>query len=325
MPQYPSGISIVSPKVRDASVVRRFVSQNGRGYISVAIMEGQTLKDPDTNSIRLRVWFKDPTIDFPASDDSRGEIILDLDHTDITRADTGQFYYDLGPENTNQRGVMTAEWTYSINGKAFQYTDFLQILEQMPIYERLKESEKATVERVSWMFGDLYDSTEGGPHLIEEFQTHYGYERIAQLAHIAVDRINTIGFSKPTTWGIEEGDTPLPKEFSGILVMGTYLEVIRHLIRSYTEIPNRPNMNVTYVDRTQYQQRWKTIYDMEYPEWKSMVKKAKLAYLGLGKSSILVGGGAYGTSSGMFKSGMYASAARAGRFYPYANTMVSRY
>lgn len=324
MPINPSGIGVVSPKVRDSSVVRRFVSQGGRGYISVGIFNGTDPVDPDPDTVSLRVWYRDPTVEFPSSDDQRGSIVLEADGEDIKRADVGKFYFDIGPELTRQRGVLTAEWTYLVDGKTFQFNDYLQILDQMPFYERLSEQEKAVVEQVSWMFADLYDSTEGGPHLLDEFQTHFGYERIAQLSAIAVTRINTIGFGRPTTFGVGPETTPPPETFTGLVIIGTYLEVIKHLIRSYTEIPARPNMNVTYVDRRDYAQRWQQIYQMEYPEWKSAVKMAKLSLLNLGRSSLLVSGGMYtsGGRSGPFMLSPWSAQVRAFRFYPAAPAMA---
>ena len=317
----PSGIGIVSPKLRDQSVVRRFVSQGGRGYLSLGTFDGANPVDVDPGTISLRVWYKDPTVDFPSSDDQRGNIILELDSNDIVHADTGKYYYDIGPEATTQRGVLTAEWTYQVNSNIFQYNDYLQVLDQMPLYERLSDDEKNMVEQVSWMLGDLYDSTEGGPHLIEEFQTHFGYERIAQLAQIAMVQINTLGYGKPTSFGFggQAGMGVPPSSFNGLIVIGTYLTIVKHLIRSYTEIPARPNVSVPYVDRRDYAQRWQQVYQIEYPEWKAAVKAAKIGLLNLGRSSILVSGGIYGGGAGgHFRSGMWSMQARAGRWYPAA-------
>jgi hypothetical protein len=173
------------------------------------------------------------------------------------------------------------------------------------------------------MIGDLYDSAEGGPHLIDEFQTKFDYERIAQLMTRALVRMNTTGFPV-TDWTI----TPItstaqvgypPSEVSGLLAIGTYLEVIRHLRDSYVEIPNRPNMNVTYTDRRDYSQRWAGILASEWPEYMRMVKMAKRKMLNLGRGSLLVAGGIYGgNTTGLFMYGTYVSQTRAFRFYPAA-------
>lgn len=313
----PSGISVFSPKIRDEALVRRLVGQGGRGYVSINIYDGSKSVDADADSISLKVWFLDVLADFPSTDDPRGALIIDVDSTKIQREDVGHYYYDIGPENTQNRGVMTALWTYSVGGTEFTFTDHLQILNPMPFYDQLHESEKFVVEQVSWMFGDLFDSTEGGPYLVEPFQTHFDYERIAQLQAVALTRINLLGFPI-TNYGVGVGSQTVPEQLQGLVVIGTYLEVVRHLIRSYTEIPMFQSMNVTYTDRRDYMQRWQTILQLEEPNYERMIKLAKRSMLQLGRGSILVSGGLYGPNSGLFIKSMYSSQVRSFRFYPAA-------
>lgn len=314
----PSGQGIVSPKIKDQALVRRFVSQNGKGYVALDIRTPEGSVDPDADTLALRVWFNDVTAQFPTTDDPRGELILDLTQSDLHREDTGKYSYDIGPQHTSQRGVLTVEWSYEVEGSAFTFTDHLQIQSAMPLYETLSPAEKLVVEQVSWMLGDLFDSTEGGPYLIEPFQTHFDYERIAQLQTIAVIRLNTTGFPV-THWGVGEGTTSVPKNYQGLMVMATYFEVVRHLIRSYVEIANKVNANITYLDRRDYMNRWQSILATEWPEFQKMVKMAKRDLLSLGRGSLLVAGGIYGGSAnGIFQYGQYVSATRAFRFYPAA-------
>jgi hypothetical protein len=320
MATVPSGISVYSPKIRDSAIVRKYVSQNGRGYVSVGIFNGADPVDADAGTISLRVWYHDPTLPVPESDDPRGIVVLEKDSTEIVRADIGKYYFDIGPQYTANRGVLTAEWSYQVDGEPFTFTDYLQILDQMPLWERLSESERSIVEQVSWMFGDLYDSTEGGPHLIDEFQTKFNYERIAQLMQIAMARFNTTGFPL-TNYGIEAiGGEAFPIGWSGVGVIGTYIEVLRHLARSYVEIPNRPNMNVTYVDRSSYQQRWLSILADEEPRYRELAIMTKRSLLGLGHLAMIVSGGiyGYGAGRGLFQYGLYSAQVRSFRFYPAA-------
>ena len=130
----------------------------------------------------------------------------------------------------------------------FTFMDFGQILEQMPLYESYRDEEKNVIEQVSWMLGDLFDSTEGGPNLIEPFQTHFNYERLAQKEKLAVTRMNRIGFPV-TYWGTGPNTQQVRHEFLDLLVIGTYLECVRHLVASYTEIPLFQGANVTFADR----------------------------------------------------------------------------
>lgn len=323
MAEQPSGAGVYSPKIRDQALVRKFVSQYGNGYVAIDVRgrEGSVDADPDT--MRLRLWYKDPTEEIPSTDDPRGLEVLDT--TEVNHPETGKYDYNIGPEHTAQRGVLTAEWTYQVSGNEFKFLDNLQVLNHMPIYDSLDDEHRSVVEQVSWMLGDLYDSAEGGPHLIDEFQTRFDYERIALLMGRAITRMNTTGFPV-TAWslGAPGGTTTAqagypPSDFTGLLIIGTYLEVIRHLRDSYVEIPNRPNMNVTYTDRRDYSQRWAQILTSEWPEYVRMIKMAKRKMLNLGRGSLLLAGGIYGgNATGLFMYGTYVSQTRAFRFYPAA-------
>jgi len=318
MPTEPSGQSIFTPKILDQSLVRKFVSQYGRGYVAIDIRTPDGSVDPDAGTLHLNVWFNDPGTQVPVTSDPRGLLVLDLGPDDLHRADTGKYDYEIGPAHTSERGALTVEWSYEVNGAAFTYGDHLQILGQMPLYETLKPAEKLVVEQVSWMLGDLFDSTEGGPYLIEPFQTHFDYERIAQLQALAVTRLNTT--AQPVTyWGVGGSGAVVPRNFTGLVVLGTYYEVVRHLIRSYTEIPAKVGVNVNYLDRRDYSARWQSILATELPEFLRMVKLAKRDLLNLGRGSLLVAGGLYGgNATGIFVAGAYVAHTRAFRFYPAA-------
>lgn len=318
----PSGITIYSPKISDEALVRKFVSQNGRGYVALNIFDGVNSVDPDPDTMQLQVWFNDVTQE-PPSTDPRGALIITVDSTEIQREDTGMYWYDIGPQFTQYRGTLYVTWTYQVNSIAFTFNDYLQILDAMPLYDSLNPSEQSIVEQVSWMFGDLFDSTEGGPYLIEPFQTHFNYERIAQMETIAVTRFNLTG-NPPTTYGVGPGAQSLDPQFQGLIVIGTYIEVLRHLVRSYTEIPLFQQMNVTYTDRRDYFSRWQSVLQDELTGggsgkgYASMVSMAKRSLLSLSSGSILAAGGIYGPNAGLFINSMYSAQVRSFRFYPAA-------
>lgn len=355
MAQEPSGVAVWSPKIRDEALVRKFVSQNGTGYVAVSIQKGATSVDADTDTLNLAIWWNDVLAE-PSTNNPYGTQILTITESSITRDDVGKYHYSIGPGYTANRGLLTAIWTYKVDGIAFQFIDHLQILDPMPVYETLTSAERLTVEQVTWMFGDMYDSTEGGPHLIEEFQTHWNYERIAQMMQIAVLKMNYIGNygNAPTNWSVgggsqgttvngqqvtvtqtmpdgssttttystassSQGGSALPSTLYGLAVWGTYIECIRHFRDSYTEIPNRPNMDVTYVDRRDYWNRWAANLQDEEKGYLKAVSSAKRSMLGMSRGSLLVAGGIYGGSAmGVFQSGTYASQVRSWRFYPAA-------
>lgn len=323
MAEQPSGAAVYSPKIRDQALVRKFVSQYGSGYVAIDIRNTTGSVNADAGTVRLKLWYRDPTEEIPSTTDLRGVQVLDT--TAVNHPETGKYDFSIGPEHTSQRGLLTAEWTYKVGGKDFTFIDNLQVLNHMPLYDSLDDERRHIIEQVSWMIGDFYDSTEGGPHLIDEFQTRFDYERMTMLMGRAVVRMNTTGFPVQS-WSITPQNSTTaanagypPSIFSGLLVLGTYLEVIRHLRDSYVEIPNRPNMNVTYTDRRDYSQRWSQILASEWPEYVKMVKMNKRKLLNLGRGSILVAGGIYGgNATGLFQYGTYASQTRAFRFYPSA-------
>lgn len=314
-----TGTGAYSPKLEQASIVRKQVSQGGSGYIGLEIRGDDGLVDP--TNITLRVFRKD---DFETYNQTNalGEQIAEPDETLILKESVGRYYFELGPDLTASRGNLTAIWMYQVDGKPFSYTDHLTVIEPMPEYEALRDYEKAVVQQVSWMFGDLFDSTEGGSNLTENFQTHFTYNRIAQLLHISVNRMNFTG-AMMGNWSVGEGNgNQVPEYMQGLMVIGLYLEVLKHFMRSYVEQPDFKNMNVTYTDRRDYLNRWKTIYDDEKADYLKMLALAKRKQIGLAGGALLVSGGVYGSGAGLFQYGMYAAQVRSMRFLPAASAMT---
>ena len=315
MPIQPSGVNVFSPKISDEALVRKFVSQHGVGYVGINVFDGSNSVDVDPGSISLEIWFKD-ALESPPQE-GNGTLVDTLGPDDIKREDVGKYYFDIGPSFTNNRGVLYAKWTYAVNNVQFTFDDYLQILDQMPLYDSFNDFERSIVEAVSWMFGDLFDSTEGGPHIIEPFQTHFNYERMAQMARLAVNRMNLIGFPI-TNYGMGPDSSNPPPDWQGLVIFGTYLEIIKHLRDSYVEIPIFQQMNVTYTDRRDYFNRWNQVWQEEWPDFQRMVKMQKRSLLNLASGSILVAGGMFGPNAGLFINSMYSSQVRSMRFYPAA-------
>jgi hypothetical protein len=111
----------------------------------------------------------------------------------------------------------------------------------------------------------------------------------------------------------------VPPNFLGLVVWGTYIECLRHFRDSYTELPARPGMDVTYTDRRDYWSRWSANLQQEEQAYKQALTAAKRSLLSLSRGSLLVAGGIYGGSAlGIFQAGTYASQVRSWRFYPAA-------
>jgi hypothetical protein len=131
-------------------------------------------------------------------------------------------------------------------------------------------------------------------------------------------KFNVLGYPV-TEFGVGRDDPAIPANFTNLLLWGTKLEAMRHLITSYTEIPDFRNIATTYTDRRDYQQRWMAVLADEKPDYDKAVKMAKRSLLKLGRGSILVAGGIYGGSARtMFVPGLFTAMTRSMRFYPAA-------
>jgi len=318
------GLGVFSPKVNSFSIARKQISQNGAGVLGLRIV-GTDGTLVDATGVAVIIYL-DPDFDetnaFP-DENPLGTELADYTGTQVVREGQGVYSVQIGQDISKDRGNLTAVWSYTVEGHSFLYTDYLQVIEHMPHYDLLREDEKDIVEQVTWMFADLFDSTNGGPNLTENFQTHFGYERIAQLMKFAMIRINTQGVPL-MNFGVGEGDTRLPDQFTGLMVMATYLEVMLHFVRSYVEQPDFKGMAVTYTDRRDYYQRWKQLYDDEKRNFDKQLIYAKRKFLSLGSGSLLVAGGIFGGAGRYFRSGTYSAQLRSQRFYPYASAVFIR-
>lgn len=73
-------------------------------------------------------------------------------------------------------------------------------------------------------------------------------------------KFNVTGYPVTQFGGLQgrQGD---PGNFTELILWGTKLEAIRHLITSYTEIPDFRNIQTT--DRRDYMQRWRAVLQDE--------------------------------------------------------------
>lgn len=314
----PTGAYVFSPKLRSRSVVRTQISRYSSQIIGLnikGILNGQeTFIDPDIHSITLDLYLEDN----PDTETPPGNLIDTVtDTTGLIHNSTGVYTFVLQPDQTLDASLLTGIWKYTVQGAQFVYYDFYEIVDPMLTFDGLSDEQKSVVRQTSWQMGDLYDSTDGGPHLIEEFQTKYGYERLAQLLLIACQRLNYE--SIPLTHFVigKQVGAQLPDTWIGVLQWSHYIEVLSHLKRSYVEQPLIDGgPGVAMANRRDYLNRWQSIYNDEYPKYQHAVRMFKRKMLNLGSGALIVSGGIFGRGSGLFKS-TYAAETRGGRFmYP---------
>lgn len=314
------GLTVLSPKLQEYSVTREEISQYGSGRLGLEVVRNGQPFDPDDIwlDVMLNTEFSEEDEDWTSAE---GNPLAFYRKHEITREANGRYYVDLGPYLTSQRGLIIARWQYVVGAEVIEYKTYAFVGEPMPTFDNLNPKMKEMVRLTQIMLADLFDSTDGGPWLTENFQTHFNAERIAQLSHMAMHRINTLGMPV-TSYRLEVGGNFPPFIFESLVARGVYLEVVRHLIRSYTEIPNFPGMQNTYTDRRDYAQRWRAILDEEKPEFEKAIKNVKRSLLGLGGGNLIVAGGIYGGGSSLFRPGTYSAQVRSSRMYPYPISFI---
>lgn len=208
----------------------------------------------------------------------------------------GTYRVTVSSVESGTPGLFYIDWTYAIGGVPQAYRTDIEIpATTSSLYNALSDGYQSVVD-YSWArFEDLFDSDVGGPHLKMYAQSNFGRERVAQLMRTALNNLNSS--SQPhSTYSIDPTsgqEFPLA-EWGGILEQGTTIEIIKHLMRSYVEQPEAQGVTPARLDRRDYLNRWREILEIETEEYKQQLAVFKMAQMNLGRSAILVAGGAYG-------------------------------
>ena len=122
------GPEVYSQKLVSAAKARKFLSQNGHGYVAVSIQDADgNAYDPET--LELELWFND--LSGTATDPRGVQVVVATLDTGIVKDDVGKYHYDISPQYTSQKGLISVEWNYGVNGNDFKFMDDMQIQEQM--------------------------------------------------------------------------------------------------------------------------------------------------------------------------------------------------
>lgn len=155
--------------------------------------------------------------------------------------------------------------------------------------EKYDAYERLVAEKTWDRFEDLFDSTDGGPWMRDMTMNVFGPQKIRDFIDEALFDINV--YNPPTDFDIAKFAQPINNRTNTnmtLIVQGTMLAVIRHLMRVYTEQPLPTGGQITYEDRRDYLQRWGTIYQIEWNHYDHLVKMWKRQFLDLGKNKVLV-------------------------------------
>ena len=260
---------------------RQYVGQYSNTVLGVVVYVQGTKADPDGQTVSVTMLNETTN--------------MAVFTRNATRADVGTYEVTLNSSETDEVGPYSLTWNYTVSGVAQSEKSFISVEEFSPDYDALAPGMKDIVESVWIRFADLFDSPEGGPNLQTYFQSHFTRGRIAQLLRVAVGILNTRAQPFQTYTIDGDGGASFPIDRWGPLVeQALYVEVIKHLRRSYVEQPMFMGGEVTRLDRRDYLDRWGQILADEQDLLKSQLDVFKISNMGLGKPAVLVGGGVYG-------------------------------
>jgi hypothetical protein len=142
---------------------------------------------------------------------------------------------------------------------------------------------------------DCFDAEEEGPWLQDMTLNYFREEKMEKFINDALFDINyqnpptglridsfvsSVTGSNPTTYVVTD-NYPL-------LVQGVFIQVLRHLMRSYVEQPAPTGAQIAWQDRRDYLQRWREVFDLEKQQYDRWVALYKRGFLQLGHSKLLV-------------------------------------
>lgn len=242
---------------------------------------------------------------------NRTEQIADHDQ-DIEWGDGSNARVLVSGELLDEPCTVTVEWNWKQNPNARQYRKVQMSYRAetfMPTYADLEDDERLLADAILGRFSLLRDNHygQGMPNLAEDAQTSYSLEDVAKAMHIALGRVN-MNPQALSQFIIGPGTGQhFPKMFYNLLMTRTLIELIRQIDWGYLETPDiAGSPDVAYADRKAYYEKWKAERkDLEADakvledNYTTLMIRSRLT-----NSSVLVGGGLYGSGYGMMSNRM---------------------
>lgn len=212
-----------------------------------------------------------------------------------TRAEVGKYEVTLSSAEAQTPGNFALNWQYDVATQDRFEETYILIGQAEPAYDDLPENMRAVVDQTWFRFEDLFDSPTGGPNLQTYFQTHFSRGSVAKLLRLAMGRLNTAAQPHQTYTLDGDGGASFPVDKWGpLLEQALYVEVLKHLVRSYVEQPDLIGGNVTRLSRRDYMDRWRMVLQDEMDLLKQQLDVFKISSMNLGRPAVLVSGGVYG-------------------------------
>lgn len=276
---------------------RQFISQYANDTVGFILHVNGVQADPD-GDVTLTILNVDDTYLIDPDDDG-GDPPVPVPNTgsyklETTREEEGVFSLLLTSLFTQTPGIYKLLWEYELGSDPQSFMSIIEVGPSSAFYDSLSDEFKDMVESVWLKMADMFDSPYGGPHLQVYFQTSFSRATVAKLMGDSLGRLNVIAQPVTTyTLGPEEPVFPL-EIWGAVLHQSTWVEVIKHMQRSYLEQPTAMNVTVSRLDRRDYMQRWGDILRTEQEDLQDMLSEFKKAHMGLGRPRVLVSGGVYG-------------------------------
>lgn len=200
--------------------------------------------------------------------------------------------------DTDQKGlyIWVAQFVFT-SGEKRSTRDEFNVYDPLEVPPQTRRNTIA--EKVWGKLEDCFDSEEGGPWLRDMTLAYFDPSKIEHFIAQGLLNINIyppmtnldLGFfttkEKDPDPALPEGTMQAdPDEY--VIVQGTLLAVIKHLMRSYVEQPAPQGANIVYQDRRDYLQRWQLIYQIEEAAFNRTLALWKRQFLNLGSSALLV-------------------------------------
>ena len=183
-----------------------------------------------------------------------------------------------------------------------------------PFAEVVPTQNEVIAANVWDLLEDCFDSELGGPWLRDMTLAFFDKKKIEQFIPYAMLEVNNTPPTTTLDLGMfvlvqydVDGITPIGVKVQDsipVIAMGTLIQVIRHLMRSYVEQPAPMGSEVAYEDRRDYLQRWQLILQDLEQEWQRMVLLWKRQFYHFGKSALSIhskAGRLYGSQGGAWR------------------------
>jgi len=140
---------------------------------------------------------------------------------------------------------------------------------------------------------DCFDAENEGPWVQDMTLHFFREEKMEKFINDALFDINyqnpptNVDIGSFVTTNVNTNDSLVTANYP-LLVQGVFVQVLRHIMRSYVEQPLPTGAQIAYQDRRDYLERWQGMYELELEQYRRWLSLWKRGFLQLGHSRLLV-------------------------------------